>query len=68
LQLPTHRLVQDVPTRWHSSYLMLERLLEQRKAITLYASKNPSCKALTAKQWSLAENLCLLLKPFETEN
>ena len=67
LQLPIRHLVQDVPTRCSSSYLMLERLLEQQRAITLYMSENPSCKMLTLQQWSLAENLCLLLKPFETK-
>ncbi|KAJ8890686.1 hypothetical protein PR048_010195 [Dryococelus australis] len=29
-----HRLIQDKPTRWNSTYLMLEHLIEQRHAIT----------------------------------
>ena len=34
LQLPKHKLVQDVSTRWNSSYDMLTRYLEQQPAIT----------------------------------
>ncbi|KAL3873461.1 hypothetical protein ACJMK2_036574 [Sinanodonta woodiana] len=32
---PEHSLLQDVDTRWNSRYLMMERLIEQRKAIKL---------------------------------
>ena len=34
LDLPEHVLTQDVSTRWNISYYMLERLVEQKKAIT----------------------------------
>uniref|UniRef100_A0A183CCI8 Uncharacterized protein n=1 Tax=Globodera pallida TaxID=36090 RepID=A0A183CCI8_GLOPA len=33
---PKHALIQDVPTRWNSSFLMGERLIEQRRALELY--------------------------------
>ncbi len=33
LQLPKHRLITDVVTRWNSSYDMIERFLEQQPAI-----------------------------------
>ncbi|CAL9695311.1 unnamed protein product [Knipowitschia caucasica] len=33
LKLPSHKLINDVPTRWNSTYDMLERYLEQQVAI-----------------------------------
>ena len=34
LNLPNHKLVTDCPTRWNSTYYMLQHLLEQKAAIT----------------------------------
>jgi len=33
LNLKKHRLIQDKPIRWNTSYYMLDRLIEQRQAI-----------------------------------
>jgi hypothetical protein len=65
LQLPHAQLVQDVKTRWNSTFYMLERLLEQRKVIALYCSDKESPSNLTHHQWTVAENVCNLLRPFE---
>ena len=64
LSLPDHCLIQDVPTRWNSSYYMLERLIEQTRAITV---ANTECQPPTElrEQWLLAEKVVLLLKIFE---
>ena len=35
LNLPNHKLVTDCPTRWSSTYYMLQHLLEQKAAITV---------------------------------
>lgn len=34
LSLPNHKLILDVKTRWNSSYLMIERFMEQRLAVS----------------------------------
>ncbi|XP_029610866.1 zinc finger BED domain-containing protein 4-like isoform X2 [Salmo trutta] len=34
LSLPTHQLITEAPTRWGSRQKMIERILEQEKAIT----------------------------------
>jgi len=55
-------LYQDEPTRWNSSYYMLKRLVEQRKAVSAANTEVNASFNLTAAQWKLAEKL---LKPFE---
>ena len=62
LKLPEHVLIEDVSTRWNSSYYMLQRLVEQKKAA------NTECHPpveLQTQQWTLAEKVVKLLKVFE---
>ena len=65
LGLPQHCLVQDVATCWNSSYYMLERLVEQKKAITAANIKCHPPTELRAPQWVLAEKVVKLLEMFE---
>ena len=64
---PTHRLVQDVATRWNSTFYMLERLIEQKRAIAIYCQDNEGVKNLKAKEWNLMERVITTLRPFEQE-
>ena len=63
--LPVQKLKQDVPTRWNSQMYMLQRLLEQKRAVTSYASDYGTIPTLSANQWRLAEALINVLTPFE---
>lgn len=66
LDMPENKLVQDVPTRWNSTFYMLQRLLEQKRAVNVYASENDtSLSVLSSNQWNLLSSLINLLKPFE---
>ena len=65
LSLPQHQLVQDISTRWNSTFYLIERLLEQKRAISLYVADHDTLVNLTAQQWSLMEQCINLLKPFE---
>lgn len=64
LNLEKHKLIQDVPTRWNSTYYMLKRNLEQRKALVMYAVDN-KIPSLTPYQWGLVQKIVQLLSPFE---
>lgn len=64
LKLPIHKLIQDVTTRWNSTFYMLSRLHEQRQAVTAYAAEK-DIPTLTAIQWSMVENVIRILQPFE---
>ena len=61
---PEHSLLQDVETRWNSTYLMLERLLEQRNAINLYSVQRGGIDSLSVSEWALSERVVKILKPF----
>ncbi len=60
------RLVQDVVTRWNSLYLMLERFLELRDAISILLTKpgmDQDMSPLGAGEWGMIEETVQLLQP-----
>ena len=57
------KLVKDCPTRWSSLYLMLERLLEVKTALTEVLD-DLEWDNLALSEWRLMECICKLLKPF----
>ncbi|CAG8851980.1 32390_t:CDS:1, partial [Racocetra persica] len=73
-----YQTIDDVPTRWNSSYLAWVRLKELRKAIEylviMLLSESEHCDRLdgeylklinlTENEWRLLDNLISLLKPF----
>lgn len=65
LGCPKHRLIQDEPTRWNTTYYMLERLLEQRMAVTAANVELNVPVELQSSHWTLAEKVVQILKIFE---
>lgn len=63
--LPTHKLLQDVSTRWNSSFYMAQRLLEQRTAVELYSLHHQRDINLSDSEWSVLAMLVRLLEPIE---
>ena len=61
LQVPEHQLY----TRWNSTFYMLERFHEQRRAITTVLPETTCTAELTISQWTLVGQLVTLLRPFE---
>ena len=63
MQVEQHNLVQDVATRWNSTYFLIERLLEQRWPVTAVLSDPSVTKYsdhsldLTSEQWNLLAEL-----------
>ena len=56
-------LVQDVKTRWNSTFLMLQRLSILKATVQLYAGDN-EIPILTANEWQLMDKVLRLLQPF----
>ncbi|GBP75483.1 Zinc finger BED domain-containing protein 4 [Eumeta japonica] len=61
LNLPQNQLVQDINTRGNSNFYMARRLLEQKRAISLYIAEHDTLTNLTIQQWSLMEQSINLL-------
>ena len=63
-------LIQDVATRWNSTYEMMARLGEQRRVIsdilldTKFAKKSDSALYLTDREWELLKELCDVFSVF----
>lgn len=72
LQLPSHKLVQDVTTRWNSSHDMLERYLEQQAAVFAALTDGSLKKkikevvTLSDTDVQLADDVVQVLKPLKT--
>lgn len=69
LGLPKHQLHQDVVTRWNSTYHMLDRLIEQKRAVSVYVAecdeKYNKALSMTTSQWALATRIVAILQPFD---
>ncbi|XP_017836262.1 zinc finger BED domain-containing protein 1-like [Drosophila busckii] len=61
----SYSLIQEVPTRWNSAYLMIERIILIKEAIAsvlLISSKAPI--PLFADEVAVLEDVCRILAPF----
>jgi hypothetical protein len=68
LNLPEHRLIQEEPTRWNTTFYMLKRLLEQKDALVLIAGK-PEVSLpveLTTEDFKTMKVAVEILEIFET--
>lgn len=66
LNLPVKRLKQDLPTRWNSTFYLMERLSEQKRPVSLYIiDHSQKITNLTQNQWNIIEACVSLLRPFE---
>ena len=65
LDLPQHRIIQSVPTRWNSNLYMMESMIAQKRALTVYAGEHGKIDTLTADQWTVVGNLIDTLRPLE---
>ena len=66
LQKKILSVVQDVVTRWNSTYMMLKRMLELKEEMVLYLmdKKNSIEYSLSSDDWELIEKIVELLEPF----
>lgn len=65
LDLPLHSIIQAVPTHWNSTLHGLDRMLEQKRALNVYAGNHRKISTLTADQWAIVSNLMDTLGPIK---
>lgn len=64
-QLPENQLIQDVPSKWRTSFFMFERLVEQKNAIDEMSIECNFREMISCDQWEVMLSVCNALKPFE---
>lgn len=63
--LPQRHLLQDVPSRWNTSFHMLERLIEQKRAVNEMSIECNFRELISCDQWEVMQSVCHALKPFD---
>ncbi|XP_044633417.2 zinc finger BED domain-containing protein 4 [Equus asinus] len=64
-ELPPHHLIQDVPSKWNTSFHMLERLIEQKRAVNEMSIECNFRELISCDQWEVMQSVCHALKPFD---
>ncbi|KAF0748355.1 zinc finger BED domain-containing protein 4-like, partial [Aphis craccivora] len=60
------KLLQDVQTRWNSTYYMLNRFIElEIPIIGTLGLLNKASQTLNSDEWTIIKELCTVLRPFE---
>ncbi|CAG9840808.1 unnamed protein product [Diabrotica balteata] len=60
------KLIQEVPTRWNSTYFMNQRIFELKDAVkTTIALINKNIPVLSEDEWKICSELVMILEPFE---
>lgn len=58
-------VIKSVPTRWNSTYLMLERFLEIKEALrATIPNLDVDLPVIPMEEWKCIEQICVVLKPF----
>ena len=71
MNVPEHHLIQDVVTRWNSTYFMFEQLLEQHWAMYAVLHDDQGTQSqyrhlyLREDQWKSLEQMVTVLKPLQ---
>ena len=65
LDIPQHKLKQDITTRWNSTFYMLKSIQEQKMALAAYAAENSSIQQLSSNQLDLLRKCIEILSPVE---
>ncbi|XP_065667566.1 zinc finger BED domain-containing protein 4-like [Hydra vulgaris] len=61
-----HRLIQDVTTRWNSSYNMIEKMLDLRVPLATYTADYATQSTLNSFKWGLLDKVFHILEPFKS--
>lgn len=61
----TLKIKQECTTRWNSTFHMLERILQVKESVCIYASTNNKIPLLTSEEWMIIEKLSGVLRPFD---
>ena len=66
LKLPKRKLIQDEPTRWNSTFLMMECLLQQQQAVAAVLLESTKTRELLlgAADLTAMEAVVKVMEPF----